>query len=284
MRSAEVVFREMTPADIPAGVRLCRASRWNQTERDGAQFLEREPRGARVAVRDGQVIGSVATVRYEDRFGWIGMVLVDPAARGHGIGTSLLQKGLEALGGIRCARLDATPAGHGLYLKLGFRDEYRLARMQRAGVVPQAEHSAARPMRVGDLAAVAAVDRQAFGADRAAMLEWLFEGAPEYARVVEEAGVLRGYSFGRHGFDFEHVGPVVAQDRRQAESLAAACLAAAPRRPLVLDAALHSKDWLSWLASPGFEEQRPFVRMFLGENDHPGLPERQFAILGPEFG
>jgi predicted N-acetyltransferase YhbS len=275
----------MTPADIPAGVRLCRASRWNQTERDWAQFLEREPRGARVAERHGQVIGTVATIRYEDRFGWIGMVLVDPAARGHGVGTLLLQKGLEALRGIRCARLDATPAGHGLYLKLGFRDEYRLARMQRAaGGVRQRRADAARPMRAGDLAAVAALDRQSFGADRSAMLAWLFAGAPEYARVTEEADALRGYSFGRHGHDFEHVGPVVAPDWAAAAQLVAACLAAAPERPLVVDAALHSSEWLRWLSSQGFEEQRPFSRMFLGANDHPGLPERQFAILGPEFG
>jgi hypothetical protein len=80
------------------------------------------------------------------------------------------------------------------------------------------------------------------------------------------------------------VGPVIAQDRAQAEQLTAACLAAAPERPLVLDSARHSKEWLRWLLSEGFLEQRPFTRMFLGENRHSGLPERQFAILGPEFG
>lgn len=66
--------------------------------------------------------------------------------------------------------------------------------------------------------------------------------------------------------------------------MTAACLAAAPERPLVLDSALHSREWLGWLQSNRFREQRPFFRMFLGENRHPGAPERQFAILGPEFG
>lgn len=281
----DIVFREMVPEDIPAGLRLCRASRWNQTARDWAQFLELAPQGARVAVRDGQVIGTVATVPYQDRFGWIGMVLVDPAARGRGVGTQLLHKGLEALVGIRCARLDATPAGHALYLKLGFQDEYGLARMQRApGAAAPPQQNRVRYMGAGDLPAVQTLDRQVFGADRSGMLEWLFAGASEYAHVIEEEGVLRGYSLGRHGFDFEHLGPVVAQDHGQAEQLTAACLAAAPGRPLILDSARHSKEWLRWLESEGFLEQRPFMRMFLGENRHPGLPERQFAILGPEFG
>lgn len=283
--AADVVFREMLPEDIPVGLRLCRASRWNQTERDWAQFLKLQPHGARVAVRAGRVIGTVATVTYENRFGWIGMVLVDPAERGRGVGTQLLQKGVEVLAGIGCLRLDATPAGHGLYLKLGFQDEYGLARMQRAPAVASVRQAAGvRLMLARDLAAVATFDLEVFGADRSAMLQWLLSGAPEYARVLEEGGALRGYSFGRHGFDFEHVGPVVAHDHVQAEQLTAACLASAPERPLVVDSARHSPAWLAWLESQGFQEQRPFFRMFKGENAHPGLPERQLAILGPEFG
>jgi GNAT superfamily N-acetyltransferase len=228
---APVALREMAADDIPAGLRLCRASGWNQTARDWEQFLELKPHGARVAVRAGSVVGTVTTVDYEDRFGWIGMVLVDPVARGQGVGTQLLQKGIELLEGIGCARLDATPAGHGLYLKLGFKDEYGLARMQRLpGVAAPASTPTpdARAMTSRDLPKVAAFDREVFGADRSAMLSWLLAGAPEYARVIERAGELRAYSFGRHGHDFEHLGPVVARDLVAARQLAAR---ASPRRP-----------------------------------------------------
>jgi hypothetical protein len=47
---------------------------------------------------------------------------------------------------------------------------------------------------------------------------------------------------------------------------------------------LHSAEWLQWLAAIGFIEQRPFTRMYRGVNRFPGVPEKQFAILGPEFG
>jgi len=284
--AAALTFREMVPGDIDAGLRLCRASRWNQTAADWAEFLELEPHGARVAVRNGRVVGSVATVRYKDRFAWIGMVLVEPSERGRGIGTRLLELGLQVLTDVPCIRLDATPAGHGLYLKLGFRDEYGHARMGRAGAFEPArvDGDAARPMLRDDLPRVKELDRSVFGADRSALLDWLWAGAPEYARVIARRGALRGFSFGRRGFDFEHVGPVVAEDEATARQLTAACLALPHGRPVVLDAPRHSMEWRGWLEEIGFREQRPFLRMARGENRHPGLPERQFAILGPEFG
>jgi len=52
------------------------------------------------------------------------MVLVDPSVRGCGLGTQLLYEALDILGDMRTIRLDATPAGHPIYRKLGFVDEY----------------------------------------------------------------------------------------------------------------------------------------------------------------
>jgi hypothetical protein len=41
---------------------------------------------------------------------------------------------------------------------------------------------------------------------------------------------------------------------------------------------------MRWLESTGFRIERRFLRMRRGENVSPGIPERQFAIAGPEFG
>jgi hypothetical protein len=51
-RAARVCFRDMTPADIAAGLELSRAARWNQTEREWELFLRLSPEGCRVAVMD----------------------------------------------------------------------------------------------------------------------------------------------------------------------------------------------------------------------------------------
>lgn len=285
--SAEVSFREMSGQDIEAGLRLCRASHWNQTTRDWELFLELSPHGCRVAIKDGQVIGTVTTVNYENRFSWIGMVLVDPAERGRGIGSQLMSHALDVLSDLSSIRLDATPAGHKVYEKLNFSDEYRLSRMET--VVPKgafARHgNTARPMEKKDLFAVADLDRIVFGADRRLILEWLLEGASEYAWVVEaEDDGISGYTFGRHGFNFEHLGPVVARSQQTARQLVSACLSQHEGRRFILDASHCEPDWRLWLESVGFREQRPFIRMFYRDNPFPGLPSQQYGILGPEFG
>ena len=279
-------YRDMTMGDIEAGVSLCRASGWNQVHRDWELFLNLSPRGCRVAVRDGQVVGTVTTVRYEDRFCWIGMVLVDPVERRQGIGTGLLQESLAVLKGERSIRLDATPAGLAVYRKFDFAEEYWLSRMETIefSFPMMIENNPARPMLKSDMPQVIEIDREIFGADRGAILEWMLEGAPEYAWLVARDNRIEGYTFGRHGDNFEHIGPVIAQDHESALKLVKVCLSHHEGRSFIIDASRHDPEWKKQLESLGFKEQRPFIRMFRGENPFPGLPEKQFAILGPEFG
>ncbi len=281
-----VSFREMRQSDIEAGLRLCRASGWNQVRRDWEMFLILSPHGCRVAIIDGQVIGTVATVNYEHLFSWVGMVLVDPAARGNGIGTMLVEEVLAVLKDVRSIRLDATPAGHRVYRQLNFFDEYSLSRMEilvpREGLIKQA--NPARPMTHEDFPAVLRLDCEVFGADRRVLLEWMFAGAPEYAWVIEQQGLITGYCFGRHGHNAEHLGPVIAHYQTTARQLVSACLNQQRGKQFILDATHHAMDWRTWLESIDFQAQRPFIRMYRGENSYPGLPEKQFGILGPEFG
>lgn len=284
--TAGVSFREMRNADLEAGLRLCRASQWNQTRRDWELFLKLSPHGCRATVKDEQVIGTVATVCYEDRFSWIGMVLVDPAERGQGIGALLMSEALDLLKDMSSIRLDATPAGHQVYRKLNFVDEYRLSRMETvvSSEVELLPGNPARPVMREDLPAISIFDREVFGADRSETLKWMLEGAPEFAWMIEELGEVMGYTFGRRGFNYSQLGPVIARDQQTARRLVSACLSRRTGERFILDASHHETDWRLWLESIGFREQRPFIRMFYRDNPFPGLPQKQFAILGPEFG
>ncbi len=87
----------MQQSDIPAGLRLCRASGWNQLEDDWSIFLESSPAGCRVAEMNGAVIGTVATLPYQERFSWLSMLLVDPQHRRAGVGTVLLKEALRVV-------------------------------------------------------------------------------------------------------------------------------------------------------------------------------------------
>jgi GNAT superfamily N-acetyltransferase len=273
----------MATADIPAGLRLCRASGWNQVRRDWEQLLDANPGGALVLEKGPVVVGTICSLRYGP-FGWLAMVLVDPAERGKGLGSRLLAAGLDLLDDVPAVRLDATPAGEGLYRVRGFAEEARLSRM--TGIAPAVAGAGlpfTRPMTADDLSRVADWDRDVFGASRRPLLEWLFAGAPDYARIAERPEGIAGYTLGRHGHSFEQLGPLVARSGDVAVALASACLNRHAGRPFVVDAMQHAPDWPRWLASIGFTEQRTFSRM-ARPLERFGVAELQFASAGPELG
>jgi predicted N-acetyltransferase YhbS len=278
----DVSIREMTADDIAAGLTLCRASQWNQTEQDWRFFLTAAPHGALVAQEDaGRVIGTVATLPYGP-FTWISMVLVDPASRGRHVGTALLQRGLELADAT--ARLDATPSGEAIYRKLGFASEYRLARWYLdARPRGLAHRSSVRPLAPADWPAILEMDQRAFGASRMGLLQRLADDAPEYARVVSRGGV-QGYLFGRHGHNREHLGPLVADGPDTAAALLESTLADQPARRIYLDVPDDRQEWRDILSRMGFAIERPFLRMHRGPLTTPGTPSSTYAIAGPEFG
>jgi ribosomal protein S18 acetylase RimI-like enzyme len=273
----------MSRSDIPAGLRLCRASRWNQTERDWEYFLAAAPDGARVAVENGAVVGTVAMLPYGP-FAWISMVLVDPAARGRGVGTMLLHEGLHLVPEGVTARLDATPAGEVIYRRLGFVPEYGLARLVVDALpVRPAPHSGVCRLDRDHWPALLDVDMRAFGASRAGLLQRLADDAPEYSWIAEWKG-RRGYLFGRHGHVREHLGPLVAEDVDTARVLLDAWSAANHGRPACIDVPDDQRAWRAHLAQLGFGIERPFLRLYRGSLTAPGQPRLVYAVAGPELG
>ena len=283
-----VHFREMAEADVAAGLRLSRASGWNQTADDWHLCLALGHGLFRVGVADGQVVASGGAVRYGEALAWICMILVDPAWRGRGLGTRVFDEVLLRVrrlvdeGRVASVGLDATPAGRGIYLLHGFVDGPALARLVAEPAAHAPRHGPVRAMAPSDLGAVLELDRAAFGAPRATVLHHALASAPELARVFEEGGRVRGFCLGRHGDRYDHVGPVVAQDADAARELLAACAAHPRARPLIVDARGEAA-WLATLAALGFRGQRPFTRMYLDDRRPPAQPELEWAVRGPEF-
>lgn len=283
--NSNIHLRDMVTSDIAAGLRLCRASGWNQLEHDWAAFLEFSPRGCRVAEKSGKVVGTVATLRYQDRFSWLSMVLVDPAERGAGIGTRLLQEGLLLLRDESCIRLDATPLGRPIYERHGFVEEFGLKRMTVAARMRARDGapSRVRPMREHDFPAVFAWDAQIFGADRSRLLRRWFRLAPDCASVVEGAE-MEGYCFGRPGYKYNQLGPIVAKNEIIASELVSECLRRAGNHGFSIDAPTAPSEWMAQLTALGFTEERPFMRMRRGAHPNAGVCASLFGIAGPEFG
>jgi len=283
--STDVEIREMTSQDIPAGMRLKDLEGWNQTETDWMRLLQFASGGCFVAVREGEVCGTVTALCYGLHLGWIGMVLVDPKHRNQGIGTRLLDHGLSYLDrrGVETVKLDATPTGRSLYLTMGFEDEYEIERWE--GTAAPKKETGIRRIESEDIRRVCAHDATLFGADRARLLTALWQEAPEYTAVAYSGCEVAGYFFGRIGPRAHYLGPWVAgRNIKLAEQLLMEFLNRASGKRIFVDICMANPDARSIMEAIGFTRQRKLTRMYRGPNRHPGEPSMICAISGPEFG
>ena len=283
MASIEVSETALRADDLDGANALVAEAGWNQNAADWRIFLEL---GRAFAVKDadGRLAATAATLPYPSGFGWISMVLVSGPFRRQGIATRLLRRCIDALREAGMVPvLDATPAGREVYRSLGFRDGWAITRWRRSAASRVKETKGARLLGAGDWPAVLALDAQAFGCDRAPLLERLRARSAHFACVTEKDGRLRGFLLGREGRVAMQLGPIVADDEAAAAELAAfAC--ARISGPVLLDALDRHRALARWLAAQGFVEERPYTRMALGRDELFGDPRRLAAIAGPELG
>lgn len=279
------MIRLMSPEDVPAAMRLKQAAGWNQSEQDWMNILALEPEGCWVYEADGKVAGSTTAICYGQDLAWIGMVLVLPEFRGRGHGRALMEHALQYLQGrgVRAIRLDATEMGHPLYEKLGFRDECAIERWAASAVraSPPREPICTAPLR--DVTGLDALDREAFGADRTAVVEHLAACFP-----AESLRARNGFAMARPGSGPHFLGPCVGADAVTARGLIETLLARHAGEAVFWDLLPENTAAARLAAEFGFTCKRRLVRMVLG-GDEPAAATRgkaalQFATAGFEYG
>ena len=250
-----------------------------------------------------------STKRPPASLAWISMVLVLPEHRGQGHARTLLRESLAWLRqpsqGHLLALLDATPAGRPVYLREGFTDLWGFSRWERRSesasvprrLPPDRSVSLSGPsVTASMLNAVLGLDRIAFGASRARLIEDLIRRAPALARADLVDGDLRGFILARPGRVATQIGPLIARDRHSAETLLDQTLSTVSG-PTFIDVPDNRSELAALLTAQGFTRQRPFTRMVLDpaspsrpapvERDTPELAGNRaliWAVAGPELG
>ena len=278
-------LRPLGREDTPFGLRLSHSAGWNQTEADWKLIVDQGSAGNLVACIDGVDVGTVTVITYAERFHWLGMLLVAPEFRRRGIGRALLKSALDRVDDGCPVFLDATPAGKELYDRSGFQEVYGLRRCLRhpasLGITPV---DPCQPITDAGLPAVVDYDEPIFGANRSWILTELLHRAPQLAFYAQQDRKLAGYCLGRVGHRYTQVGPLAADDQVVARDLLLAVLLHHSQDEVILDAPFHQPAWNQLLQDLGFEEQRPFMHMALGECRLPEEHVKQLAIAGPEWG
>jgi hypothetical protein len=186
------------------------------------------------------------------------------------------------------AVLDATPAGHEVYVQEGLRDTWSFQRYRLPEARPVSgwqDVSGLKPRQLadGDWPQILALDLPAFGASRESLLRALAARLPEAALVAARGERICGFLFGRDGREARQLGPLVAQDLPTAQALLSHALARVPA-PLYIDIVDRHTSLRSWALMQGFSVQRPFTRMVHGAGRAPGNNESVMLVAGPELG
>lgn len=269
-------IRPLTEDDIPIALGLCRSAGWNQLHADWSRLIKYEPTGCFAAKLDDQIVGTVTTTRYGTDLAWIGMMLVDERFRRRGVATELINASLSYLrdARARCIKLDATPAGHPVYERLGFKREGTFHRWARDSKTaprwnpPQAAGS----LRDSHLQ----LDKSAFAADRS---EWL-------ARTAQVSHVAtHGNSFGlaRAGFLANYLGPVVGDTRSDTKQVVSELLSRLSGQTF-WDVPPDNPAAAELANSFGFQPVRELARMRIGSMAVRPAMHLQFALSDPGTG
>jgi predicted N-acetyltransferase YhbS len=258
--ASDLALRPMTQADLERAVELSRDHSWPHREEDWAFFLARGE--GLVAVLDGRVIGTIMAWRYGDHAATLGMVIVDKALQGQGLGRKLMQAMLDQLGE-RSVILQATAEGAPLYEKLGFVDAGSVH--QHQGVitsVPLAELQSGeriRPLGAQDNSPAQLYSR-ASGMDRNALVEAILaqDSAVVLTRDHTPVGFAALRRFGR-GWS---IAPIIAPDADGAKALILHWLGQNAGNFTRLDVTDDStlSPWLAELGLPNVGTVRTMVR------------------------
>ncbi len=282
-----ISIRKMEMADIEPAMKLKEAEGWNQTEMDWALLCSHNPELCLVAETGGEMAGTVTAINFENKVAWIGMMLVNRNHRGKGLSKLLLNTIIKKLSSCKSIKLDATAAGKKVYDKLGFVDEYGIARMTTQNLIQPTNIDAAlepKELTPTKLKDVVLYDEKAFGVNREKVLNFLLKNQTEKAWYLEENDRVTGYILSRPGCNFTQVGPVVANTLNNAKALLFSVLNKMEGQPVVVDVMEEHKELIAWFEGLNFTVQRSFRRMYLKANPFAGSPKQQVLIAGPELG
>ena len=256
---------------------------WNPGERDGECLLATDPGGMMMAELDGRPAGCATSIAYDDGFGFVGALVVDPSLRGQAPRYALqLYRAVSGHMGDRNVGMDATPVSEPFFRSTGCARAYRHFRFE--GVLARGE---AR----GDVVALGGVpfadlcdyDARCFPARRERFLRIWLAAYGEGGFACVRDGRLAGFGVLRKALRGYRVGPLLADDAAAAEGLLHAMGARAGGEVVALDVPEPNGAAMALAGKLGLA--RGFATARLYRHAIPAVSlERVFGIASSEFG
>lgn len=234
---ARFTVRRMTPYEVQIALDWAAAEGWNPGLDDARAFLAADPHGFFIGTWDGEPIGCISAVAYDDGFGFIGLYIVRSGWRGRGFGLRLWNEGMAYLGA-RNIGLDGVLAQQANYRASGFVLAGRNVRYEgraQASVEPVPATLSLVDASAVPFATLLDYDTHVFTCRRAAFLRDWLTLPHACARVALTGDTMRGFGVIRRCMRGYKIGPLFADDSPTAHALYRALAAEVAGETVFLD-------------------------------------------------
>ena len=274
------VVRRMVREDLKRAFEWSVQEGWNIGPHDHDVFFATDPNGFFIGELDGEPVGSVSGVAYDDNFGFVGIYIVAPAFRGQGYGFQLFRAAMDYLGE-RAIGLDGVVAQQENYRRSGFRTLYRNRRYESIGggtVSPDCVPLSTVPFDI-----LNAYDGRHFPAPRPQFLRGWIHQPESVALGVMRNGNLAGYGMIRRMVRGYLIAPLFADNETVAETLFQSLAAQFPGEPILLDVPEVNPQAIALAERHNLTPIFETARMIVGPE--PALPYPEiFGVTSYELG
>ncbi|MDD2335779.1 MAG: GNAT family N-acetyltransferase [Geobacteraceae bacterium] len=275
----EVRIRRMNRDDIDVAVAWAAGEGWNPGLYDADAFLAADPDGFFIAEIQGDPVGCISAVSYDDIFGFMGFYIVKKELRHLGIGMKLWNASLDYMGS-RTIGADGVVTMLDKYAQFDFRIAHYNARYE--GIGKEAPLALTDIFRV-PFPALEQYDRRFFPASRTAFLESWISRPGSCGRVVSDNGSITGYGVIRPCCRGYKIAPLFADTPEIAEELFAALSGLAAGQPVFFDIPVCNQAAVKLVERQGMNKVFETARIYRGTP--PDLPlDSIYGITSFELG
>jgi GNAT superfamily N-acetyltransferase len=272
--------RKMSLQEMSFAINAARLEGWNPGLFDADCFYHADPNGFLMAEIEGNTVGCISAVAYNDNYGFIGFFLVDPEYRGQWHGIRLGKVALEYLGD-RNVGLDGVLEKQVAYQNFGFNYAYKNIRFE--GKAKSKKSLAALPIANVDFNKLLEYDRKIFLFPRTAFLRRWIAQVDSFGYYLENKDHLVGYGILRKCVTGYRIGPLFADDEIIAREIVDALLSNIPGEFYYLD--IPEPNTASLKIVQQYNMQKVFETARMYTKEIPNAPlHKVFGITSFELG
>ena len=284
MPEATMKIRNLRKEEMPQIIGMAASEGWNPGLHDAAAFFQVDPDGFFVGEINGVPVAYISAVRYNGRYGFVGLYIVDKVYRGRGYGLQLWNHALARLGLLTCG-LDGVPAQLENYEKSGFVYAFRQMRLATPATAVSRDHyPLVECLTARHAGPIAEYDTEVFGTPRQAFIDAWMGMANAQSFGVSDRGTIVGYAVVRACVEGYKIGPLFADNQAIAEQLFLACHGAVPPGSMVyIDMPETNVSTPDWIARYNLKLVFETARMY--KNGTPAFPlSKVFGVTSFELG